>query len=159
MDNDPHEKASQQGSLGQASQTNLCNRSQGTNEAQAYSMSDIMSDAFNLLYHHHLQARKGLAYRMHTLRKRSSEEQDTQRQEQHLTQNEPLVMEKWALPLLQHITDMRVTCKEEIARTDFRMPAARFVVTRARLKTRKRASPPQTSINVMCATAHITGDV
>ena len=63
------------------------------------------ADAFYQLYQHHLQAKKVIEYRMYTTNKRKAEEHDTHDQEQYLTEYEPLIMEEWALHLLQHIPD------------------------------------------------------
>ena len=59
------------------------------------------ADAFYQLYQHHLQAKKVIEYRMYTTNKRKAEEHDTHDQEQYLTEYEPLIMEEWALHLLQ----------------------------------------------------------
>jgi hypothetical protein len=76
-------------------------------------------DAFAILYHHHLQAHKVLDHRLHATQKRNASGEDTQEHEQYLPEYEPLIMEKWAIQLLQHNPDIQVTGTAEIARTDF----------------------------------------
>jgi hypothetical protein len=62
-------------------------------------------DAFNHMYHHHLVAQEVQSYGLHPLSKKKIGIQSTNDQEQYLTLYEPLVMEKWAVPLLRHMDD------------------------------------------------------
>ena len=75
-------------------------------------------DTFQLLYRHQLQARKVIGYRLHTTSKRKVGEQDTADQEQYLTEYEPLIMENWAIPLLDEIPEIKVLTKDPIPRSE-----------------------------------------
>ena len=84
-----------------------------------YTSKHTPADAFQLLSHHHLQAQEVVGYRVCTTNKRKPGDSDACGQEQYLTQYEPLIMEKWALPLLRHIPDIKKTTETSIARKDF----------------------------------------
>ena len=54
------------------------------------------SDAFNYMYHNHLQAAKVVDHRLHVNNKRRADETEAEDQEQYLTHYEPLIIEKWS---------------------------------------------------------------
>ena len=72
------------------------------------------ADAFQLLYQHHLKARRVTDYLIYTTSKREAEE-DTHDQEQYLTEYKSLIMEKWAIPYLAHI-DYHLDTQRPISR-------------------------------------------
>ena len=75
------------------------------------------ADAFQLLYQHHLKARRVTDCRIYTTNKRKAEE-ETHDQEQYLTEYEPLIMEKWAIPYSAHI-DYHLDTQRPISREQF----------------------------------------
>jgi len=54
---------------------------------------------------------------MHTTMKRKPEREDTHDQEQYLTEYEPLIMERWAKPLLEQTPGYKILNADSIARS------------------------------------------
>ncbi len=64
----------------------------------------------NAIYHYHLQARRVLASKIcPSQRKRTLDQNEvTENQKQYLVQYEPLVVERWALPIIKEVKDIQI---------------------------------------------------
>jgi len=74
------------------------------------------SDAFNYMYHYHVQTAKVVDHCLHVNNKHRAD--GTEDQEQYLTHYEPLITEKWALRLLKTDKNRTIISTEPIARID-----------------------------------------
>jgi len=109
---------------------------------------------FNTIYHYHLQARRVLDSKicLNQRKGKPGQNEETENQKQYLVQYEPLVVERWALPTIKKVKDIRIKSTINLTRCCFEDASCEICCDP---RTKKEQLDPTTYM-YQCNTCHRT---